>query len=330
MKKKVIFSSFLLIIVIFASHFFVNSNTIKTSNTIKNIHNINIEKIWEKTLGDENIIIGIIDSGIDISCDEIKQSIYANKDEVPDNEKDDDNNGYINDINGWNFYDNSNEVFTNFSSDFHGTMIAGIIAGSHTDNGKFGIAPNVKILPLKCFRGTKGDTNDVIKAIEYGYDLGVRIFNCSWDTSTYSEKLFNIIKKYDDAIFICSGGKQAQDLSKDSVYPACFDLDNIICVGAIDNEGNIYQYSGFGDDIDIYAPGENIYCIMPGSKYTYSNGTSLSTAYVTGSVALVKSKFPELNVNDIKILFSKSSTDSSELNHLDVDTIFNNAKELIN
>ena len=152
-----------------------------------------------------DIIVGIIDSGIKIDLEDISDSVYINQQEIENNELDDDGNGYVDDVNGWNFYDNSNEIFTTYTADYHGTMIAGIISGR-----KYGVSPSVKYLPLKCFRGTEGSVDDIVSAIKYGYDLGVRIFNCSWDMEIYNKELHECIKKYPDAIFVCASVKKGE------------------------------------------------------------------------------------------------------------------------
>lgn len=256
---------------------------------------INIEDIWKITKGSKEIIVGIIDSGIDVSSKEIRDSIYVNKKEVPDNDLDDDKNGYIDDLNGWNFYDDNNMIYNSYTSDYHGTMVAGIISGK-----SYGIATNIKVLPLKCFRGMEGSIDDVVRAIDYAYDFGVRIFNCSWDMEQYSDKLYKTMQEYSDAVFVCSACKNANNIAKQSVYPACFDLDNIIVVGGTTETGQVYEFSGYGGQVDIYAPAKNIYCTMPDETYTYSEGTSLSVAFVTGGIALVKSIDSELDCREIK------------------------------
>ena len=164
---------------------------------------INIANTWKKNQGNDTVIVGVIDSGVDFTCKELKHCIYTNTKEIPNNNVDDDNNGFIDDCNGWNFYDNNNVLYSSFTSDYHGTMISGIIAGEHSSKGIFGIAPNVKVLPLKCLKGSEGGIEDVILAINYGYDQGVRMFNCSWDTSVCYDALQQVMKKYSDAIFIC-------------------------------------------------------------------------------------------------------------------------------
>lgn len=274
---------------------------------------INVLNAWEITKGSANVIVGVLDSGIDTDCIELKDSILVNKNEISQNNIDDDKNGFIDDITGWNFYHNSNKIFDNYLHDYHGTYLSGIIAASHTQGEICGIAPNIKILPLKFMHGSKGEVKDAIKAIEYAYKLGVRIINCSWDGTEYDQDLKNTMEKYYDILFLCSAGKNKNDLDKIPVYPACYDLPNVISVAAIDNQGNLYKYSGYGEKADVAAPGVDIYSCMPDRDYTYSSGTSAATAYVTGIAALVKSYKPFLNSVQIAKILKTSVNPISQL-----------------
>ncbi len=249
---------------------------------------INISDAWNKTKGNENVLVGLIDSGVNVKSKYLEDSIYINQLEIPNNGIDDDLNGYIDDINGWNFYDNSNRVYTSYSSDYHGTMIAGIIASNHIDDNLYGIAPDITMVPLKCFKGNSGDVKDVIEAIEYAYELGVRIFNCSYSTSTYSDELYNIIDKYDDAVFICSYSGTNDNV--ENIYPAAYDLENIISVGGFTIEQEKYNIDSTNEFVDIYAPSTQIKCLLPDDMFESSDGTSLATAFVSGCVALVVSE----------------------------------------
>ena len=279
----------------------------------------NIEHLIEK----KEIVVGVIDSGIDFSSEVLKSACFINEGEIAGNKIDDDNNGYIDDVSGWNFYDNTSITYSNYTSDFHGTTIAGIIAGNTVGNIRFGVSTSIKVLPLKCFRGTKGDISDVVQAIEYGYNMGVRIFNCSWDTMVFDEELYAIMKKYQNAIFVCSGGKTSSNLTESPIYPACFELDNVICVGGINNRGDIYQFSGYGEEIDVYAPSKGIYCVMPDNTFAYSEGTSLATAFVTGAVALVYSPNVDITADSICEMFRGNE----KINRLNIEAVFNSINE---
>lgn len=291
MKKNIMFI-FLFAFVIFISG--CNQNNVKDEKKDVYFDDICGREIVKHFRGNKDIIVGVIDSGIDISSPSISKNIYKNQNEIPGNGIDDDGNGYVDDINGWNFYSNNNSLYDSFQADYHGTVVANLISG------KEGIAPNVTILPLKCFRGSEGSVKDIIRAINYGYNLGVRIFNCSWDMEKYDKDLYDTICKYNNAIFVCSAGKNNENINKKSVYPACFNCDNVIVVGGIDKSKKIYEYSGHGEKVDVYAPADSIYCKFPKETYDYMSGTSLAVAIVTGGIALVKDIDTEINCDIIK------------------------------
>lgn len=265
---------------------------------------INILKAWEITKGSPEVTIGILDSGIDIKNINISNNIFINPYEI-ENNIDDDNNGYIDDANGWNFYGDDKNVYDCYLHDYHGTFLSGIICASNKMNTIYGVAPNSKVLPLKFLSGSAGQTEDAEKAVEYAHSLGVKIINCSWDNFTYDEKFYEIIKKFNDILFICSAGKNGNDLEKIPVYPACYDLPNIISVAAIDNTGKIYNKSGYGKKAHVAAPGVDIYSIMPEGDFIYSSGTSAATAYVAGIAALIKSYKPNLSSIQIAEIIKK-------------------------
>lgn len=255
---------------------------------------IDIIKAWDFTKGSPEVIVGILDSGVELDCVEIKDSIYQNPKESI-NGKDDDNNGFIDDKNGWNFFSDNNMVYDDYLHDYHGTYLASIIASSHDSGKVFGIAPNVKVLPLKFMHGARGNMKDSIQAIDYAYSFGVRIINCSWDSTVYDEDLKKAMEKYQDVLFVCSAGKSKNNLESLPVYPACYDLPNVISVVAVDNRGELEEFSGYGASADVAAPGVGIYGAMPDGGYIFSGGTSTATACVTGIAALIQSYYPELS-----------------------------------
>lgn len=252
---------------------------------------INIIPAWDITKGSKDVIVGVLDTGIDINNNEIKDAIYINQKEIPGNGIDDDNNNYIDDVNGYDFANNDNKVYDSETMDLHGTFIAGQIAAKSNNTGIAGVS-NVKILPLKFINGEVGYTSDAIEAIEYAKKMGVKIINCSWGSTFYNQALKD--KMADSGIlFICSAGNNSMDVAQTQIYPACFDLDNKISVAAIDNRGNLASFSNYGKEIDVAAPGVSIYGIAPVNNYLTMNGTSFSAALVTGVAALIRSKYPE-------------------------------------
>lgn len=257
---------------------------------------INVVKAWEISKTNPEILVGILDTGIDTNHEALKNSVFTNKKEIPYNKIDDDNNGYIDDINGWDFISNDNSVFDSENNDRHGTQIAGIIAGKDNINGFMGVSPGSTIIALKCLSPIKNtlDVDNVVRAIEYGNKIGVRIFNISWMTYNKDsvKPLENIIKKT-NAIFICAAGNDSVNVNEIHSYPACFNLPNIISVASISNDGYLVD-SNYGKNISVCAPGDKILSAVPFDKYDYSSGTSMATPFVTGIAILILNKYPTL------------------------------------
>ncbi|WP_165755673.1 S8 family serine peptidase, partial [Ruminiclostridium hungatei] len=260
--------------------------------------NINIEKAWKLTKGSPEVTVGILDSGISISHKDLAGNIYVNKNEIPGNNIDDDNNGYIDDVNGWDFV-NKDNIVEDGDIGVHGTHIAGIIAALQNNGGICGLAPKVKILPLKFINDTYGYTSDAIEAIEYAKALGVKIINCSWGSEYYNPALKEAMKN-SEMLFICAAGNNNEDVLINPIYPACFDLPNVISVTAVDKNGNLAEFSNYGKEVELAAPGVDILSTLPSSDaYQRLSGTSMSAAYVSGLAALIKSYKPGVSVYDI-------------------------------
>ncbi|NJD04007.1 MAG: hypothetical protein FIA99_15740 [Ruminiclostridium sp.] len=205
---------------------------------------------------------------------------------------DDDGNGYIDDIHGWDFVNNDNAVFDYSGLDKHGTLTAGIIK-IVSEN------VNVKIIPLKVMEGkTSVNTDILIKAINYAQKMDVKIINCSWQGFKYDKELEKTMKN-SDILFICAAGNSSCNVAYIPSYPACYDLPNIISVGSINSKGEYSKFSNYGNKIHVAAPGENVISTIPGNKYETITGTSVAAPFVTGIAAIIKSLFPNLSSQDI-------------------------------
>lgn len=260
---------------------------------------INIESAWNISSGSSEVIVGILDTGIDIFHPELKNRIYCNSKEIANNSIDDDNNGYVDDVNGWNFVNDDNDVLYKNTMEKHGTLVSGIIAAEDNFEGICGVAPQVKILPLKVIDGDVGRTSNLIRAIDYAKTLGVKIINCSFVCSKYNAALQEAMYN-SDILFVCASGNNALNLDEMHMYPSCFDLDNIISVAALNSVGQIATFSNYGSQVDIAAPGTNIYSTSTLEGYEYVSGTSVSTAFITGVAALVLSTDIDLSSLQLK------------------------------
>ena len=265
-------------------------------STGANGFDIDLPEAWSITQGSDEVVVGVIDTGIDISHQDLINNIWINPGEQ-DNDADDDSNGYADDINGWDFVNEDNSVFDLAESDEHGTHMSGIIAA----NGEVkGVAPNIKIMPLKALEHSGGYTSDIIEAIEYAKNKGVKIINCSFASTQYNPALYDAIASNPDILFVCAAGNYGRSTEELVTFPACYNLDNIIAVSAANNKGQLSLISTYGDYIDVAAPGVGIYSVLPSNQSGYMDGTSCSAAYVSGVAALLLSDNPELSCSGIK------------------------------
>lgn len=268
-------------------------NTGQTIQYTKGIEDIDINlpetlnRIGEAEL--EEVVVAVIDTGVDIYHPDLADNIWVNEKElkgVPG--KDDDGNGYVDDIHGYDFHNNDNSVYDNPYDDEHGTHVAGTIAAATNNNiGITGIAPNVKIMSLK-FLGDngRGSTESAILAIEYAKKMGVKISNNSWGGPLPDEALQSTIEN-SGMLFIAAAGNDSLNIDKGGAYPAAFNSPNILSVTAINNRGEHAYFSNYGTvNTDIAAPGVAIYSTTPENSYGYLDGTSMAAPHVTGVAAL--------------------------------------------
>ncbi|GEM_PF-2554889 len=253
---------------------------------------IDAERAWNVTTGSKNIIVAVIDTGIDYNHPDLVSNVWTNPGEISGNGIDDDGNGYIDDYHGWNFIDNNNEVMDVHG---HGTGVAGILGAiGNNDLGIAGTAWNISIMPLKVVGSFNGDYEVYgpaeYEAMEYAKKMGASVIVCSWGIDDYDEKEFEEIVSFPQAVFICSAGNDGVNTDIISHYPSGYDVPNIISVAASDKNDDLAYFSNYGaTTVDLAAPGIEIYTTAPGGKYEIKDGTSFSTPIVAGAAALLKS-----------------------------------------
>lgn len=274
---------------------------------------VNLAKAWKnysKAKNTREVIVALIDTGVDIGHEDFADAFWINEAEIPDNGIDDDGNGYIDDVYGWNFYDNNNQLYYG-SEDDHGTHCAGTIAASN--NNGTGIASvagdaNVKIMVLKALGGRNGTgtTDAVVEAIRYAEANGADIVNLSLGSTTDDHKLYKAIAKSKMLFVIAAGNGSSMtgtglDTDKYPCYPASYDLDNIISVANLDYSGNLDLSSNYGAaSVDLAAPGTYIFSTTTGNGYQYMSGTSMAAPFVTAAAALIYSYDGSLALSDVK------------------------------
>jgi subtilisin family serine protease len=258
------------------------------------------------TQGDPNLVVAVIDSGADFSHPELSGRKWVNPGESGGGKEtngiDDDVNGFVDDVNGADFANNDGNPFDDLG---HGTHVSGTIAASVNAQGVVGVAPNVKIMALKFLDASNnGFSSDAIEAIGYAKSKGAKISNNSWGGDPFDQALYDAINN-SGSLFVAAAGNGGADQISDNndaspVYPASYNLPNILSVAAIDNQGKLASFSNYGaTSVDIAAPGVGILSTLPGNTYGTFNGTSMATPHATGAAALVASMQPTLLANPV-------------------------------
>lgn len=273
---------------------------------------IGASEAWTTTLGSKTVLVGVLDTGIDIDHPDLKESVFTNTLEIPDNGIDDDGNGYVDDVQGYDFANADASVYDSATDDKHGTHVAGIIAAQANPIGIRGVAPGVSLLPLKFIKGGGGYTSDAIEAIEYAKSMGVTLLNASFGGPNNNPALKEALSQ-SGMLVIASAGNNGSDVNETPVYPAAFALSNLISVAAMDNRGSLASFSSFGSMVDVAAPGVDILSTLPGGDYGYMSGTSMAAPFVTGIAALIKSQFADMTNEQILQRIVGSSRSSKSL-----------------
>lgn len=275
-------------------------NTGQTVNGDPGIADADIDapEAWDIITGDPNFIVADIDTGMQYTHPDLDANVWSNPNETT-NGVDDDGNGYIDDIRGWDFYSNDNNPS---DGNGHGTHTAGtIMAEGNNGTGVTGVCWRGKIAILQFLgSGGSGSTSGAISAVQYATNKGFKVSNNSWGGGGFSQSLYNAINasKSVGHIFVAAAGN---DGSSQASYPARYDLDNIISVAATDNNDNKASFSQYNSvSVDLGAPGVNIRSTYSGSSYAYLSGTSMATPHVSGAVALVYQRNPSFTYLQIR------------------------------
>lgn len=267
---------------------------------------IQAEKAWDITTGSRDVVVAVIDTGINYNHPDLKDNVWTNEAEA--NGKpgiDDDNNGYVDDIHGYNFSDGAVNPGDPLDDHGHGSHCSGTI-GAKGDDGKgiVGVAWNVRIMGVKFLsKEGSGSLEGALKAIDYATKMGAKIMSNSWGGGGFSQTLLDAIKRSHDAgaVFVAAAGNESNNNDSNPSYPASYDVPNIISVAAVDNKGAIAGFSNYGrSKVHVGAPGVNIYSSVLDAKYDSWSGTSMATPHVSGVVALLASHEPNLSNVEIK------------------------------
>lgn len=283
---------------------------------------VSVNKSYLSPLGSkkDEIIVAVVDTGVDYEHDDLKAVMWTNPGEIAGNNIDDDNNGYIDDVHGINtLIRNEQGIATGdpMASHAHGTHVSGTIAAAQNNNiGIAGIASNVKIMAIRAVPDDADETDaDVVESFLYAAKHGAKIINCSFGKdhreggNIVNETINHIGQDYGVLVVAAAGNDYGKDIDTDLTYPASFDSDYLLVVASTNKRGRLSFFSNIGaKNVDIAAPGSNIYSTIPGNRYGKMSGTSMATPTTAGVAAEVLSHFPDLGPLGLKKTLMASVT----------------------
>lgn len=267
--------------------------------------NIEADEAWSiLSASTDKPIVAVIDSGVDYNHFVFVNSgaIWTNTDEIPANGIDDDGNGYIDDVRGWNFVSNNNDPM---DDDNHGTHVAGIVLGMTQNILKSTLDPAVvQIMPLKFLDSQGvGTTSDALEALNYAVNNGAHVLNNSWGGGSYSQALHDVVTTaYNKGLtFIAAAGNAANNNDSSPIYPAGYAVPNVTSIAATSSSDGLASFSNYGESsVHVASPGVSILSTLPNDSFGYSSGTSMAAPFAAGLAALLIREKGQINGYQVK------------------------------
>ncbi len=263
---------------------------------------VEAEKAWSITRGSKKVVVAVIDTGIDYNHPDLKNNIWTNEKEIPGNNIDDDSNGYVDDIHGWNAHGKNGNPMDGNS---HGTHCAGTIGAEHNNGiGVAGVMSDVTLMAVKFLSDEgSGSLADAVEAIDYATKMNVDVMSNSWGGGGFSQALENSIKaaKEKGIVFVAAAGNDNSNNDSRPSYPATYQVDNVISVASHTAQDVLSSFSNFGKrSVHVAAPGSNILSSTPNGEYKVYSGTSMATPHVSGVVGLFISELGRVPVLELR------------------------------
>jgi len=277
---------------------------------------IDAPEAWDVTTGSRSVVVAVIDTGIDHNHPDLAANIWRNPGEIPGDRIDNDGNGYVDDVRGWDF---ANRDADPFDDEGHGTHVAGTIgAVGNNGVGVAGVSWQVSMMPLKFLDADgSGSTSSAIAAINYATrmrrDFGVNVVatNNSWGGGGFSTALRDAIDAGGRAGILCvaAAGNDGSNNDTTAHYPSSYAGSSVIAVAATDRSNRLASFSNYGaTSVDIAAPGAAIYSTLPGNSYATYSGTSMATPHVSGAIALLAAARPNATAAEIRAALLETAT----------------------
>lgn len=251
-------------------------------------------------------IVAVIDTGVDIDHYVFRNTgaIWVNPGEIPDNGIDDDFNGYIDDVHGWNFV---NQRPASADRENHGTHVAGIVLGATQDILANSLQPaKIQVMPLKFLDGNgSGSTAAAINAIYYAVNMGAKVINCSWGGASYSRALHDAITyAYNNSVLVVTAaGNYSSNNDAKAIYPANYPVPSNVSVAASTDSDRLTNFSNYGEStVHLAAPGSYVYSTVPGDWFSSLSGTSMAAPFVAGVAALALREAPQITAFQLRDL----------------------------
>lgn len=258
---------------------------------------------WGRTTGTKATIVAVIDTGIDYAHPDLATNMWVDPGEIPGNGRDDDGDGYVDDVYGYDFANNDGDPMDDGS---HGTHVAGIVgAVGNNGVGVAGVDPNTRLMALKFIKGNgEGYTSDAVRALDYAVAHGARVANASWGGGDYDATLAAALGRARAAgvIVVGAAGNDSKNDDATPFYPGSYatQFDNVVAVAATDSNDNLAGFSNYGAaSVTLAAPGVNVLSTLPNGRYGNLSGTSMATPFVTGAIALLWDANPTLTYRQV-------------------------------
>jgi subtilisin family serine protease len=263
---------------------------------------IDAPESWDRYTNGSNVVVAVIDTGVKYDHEDLANNMWVNEGEIPGNGVDDDENGFIDDVYGYDFVNNDGDPM---DDNQHGTHCAGII-GADTNNGVgiAGTAHNAQIMAVKFLSASgSGGTSAAIQSVLYAVDNGATILSNSWGGGGFSQALMDAIQYAhdNDVMFIAAAGNSSRNTDASPNYPSGYDVANVLSVASTTHIDSRSSFSNYGaTTVDLGAPGSDILSTIHTGGYASLSGTSMATPYVSGAAVLIRSNFPHLSAQDVK------------------------------